>query len=109
MNQEGSVDFDRCRPMILPRRHDRSAETFRAVHLILPTIRQRPGGTPDSFPALNAALNGVSAVLILAGYAAVRRRWLRLHVGCMLSDFMVVRPKQAECLIGTPLEFPQVW
>jgi Xaa-Pro aminopeptidase len=30
-------------------------------------------------------------------------------VGCMLSDFMVVRPKQAECLIGTPLEFPQVW
>ena len=30
-------------------------------------------------------------------------------VGCMLSDFMVVRPKQAECLIGTPLEFPQVF
>jgi Xaa-Pro aminopeptidase len=29
-------------------------------------------------------------------------------VGCMLSDFMVVRPKQAECLIGTPLELPQV-
>jgi hypothetical protein len=25
-------------------------------------------------------------------------------VGCMLSDFMVVRPGQAECLIGTPLE-----
>jgi Xaa-Pro aminopeptidase len=30
-------------------------------------------------------------------------------VGCMLSDFMVVRPKQAECLIGTPLELPQVY
>jgi Xaa-Pro aminopeptidase len=30
-------------------------------------------------------------------------------VGCMLSDFMVVRPKQAECLIGTPLEFPQAY
>ena len=29
-------------------------------------------------------------------------------VGCMLSDFMVVRPKQAECLIGTPLELAQV-
>lgn len=25
-------------------------------------------------------------------------------VGCMLSDFMVVRPGEAECLIGTPLE-----
>ncbi len=24
-------------------------------------------------------------------------------IGCMLSDFMVVRPSQAECLIGTPL------
>src|SRR5438270_9675534 len=44
---------------------------------------------PDSFPALNATLNGVSAVLILAGYAAVRRRWLRLHVGCMLSAVAV--------------------
>ncbi|MDX3907123.1 MAG: M24 family metallopeptidase [Pigmentiphaga sp.] len=29
-------------------------------------------------------------------------------VGCMLSDFMVVRPGQAECLIGTPLELAQV-
>ncbi len=25
-------------------------------------------------------------------------------VGCMLSDFMVVRPNEAECLINTPLE-----
>lgn len=25
-------------------------------------------------------------------------------VGCMLSDFMVVRPGQAECLVGTPTE-----
>jgi len=35
-------------------------------------------------------------------------RW-KPDVGCMLSDFMVVRPKQAECLIGTPLELPQVY
>lgn len=34
-------------------------------------------------------------------------RW-KPDVGCMLSDFMVVRPKQAECLIGTPLELAQV-
>ena len=31
-------------------------------------------------------------------------RW-KPDVGCMLSDFMVVRPGQAECLIGTPTEF----
>jgi Xaa-Pro aminopeptidase len=30
-------------------------------------------------------------------------------VGTMLSDFMVVRPGHAECLVGTPTEFPAVW
>jgi Xaa-Pro aminopeptidase len=34
-------------------------------------------------------------------------RW-KPDVGCMLSDFMVVRPGRAECLIGTPLELAQV-
>lgn len=34
-------------------------------------------------------------------------RW-KPDVGCMLSDFMVVRPGQAECLIGTPTEFAAV-
>jgi Xaa-Pro aminopeptidase len=29
-------------------------------------------------------------------------------VGCMLSDFMVVRPERAECLVGTPLVLPQI-
>jgi Xaa-Pro aminopeptidase len=29
-------------------------------------------------------------------------------VGCMYSDFMVVRPKEAECLIGVPRELPQI-
>ncbi|MDH7794801.1 Xaa-Pro aminopeptidase [Beijerinckia sp. GAS462] len=34
-------------------------------------------------------------------------RW-KPDVGCMLSDFMVVREKQAECLIGTPIEMAQI-
>lgn len=34
-------------------------------------------------------------------------RW-KPDVGTMLSDFMVVRPGQAECLIGTPTELAQV-
>jgi Xaa-Pro aminopeptidase len=34
-------------------------------------------------------------------------RW-KPDVGCMLSDFMIVRPGRAECLIGTPRELPQV-
>ena len=44
---------------------------------------------PESFPAVNTALNGASAVLLLAGYAAVRRRRLTLHAGCMLSALAV--------------------
>jgi Xaa-Pro aminopeptidase len=34
-------------------------------------------------------------------------RW-KPDVGTMLSDFMVVRPGKAECLIGTPTELPQI-
>ena len=34
-------------------------------------------------------------------------RW-KPDVGCMLADFMVVRPGEAECLIGTPTDFPAV-
>jgi Xaa-Pro aminopeptidase len=34
-------------------------------------------------------------------------RW-KPDVGCMLSDFMVVRPHEAECLVGTPLVLPQI-
>jgi hypothetical protein len=30
-------------------------------------------------------------------------------VGCMLSDFMVVRKDKAECLIGTPTALAQVY
>jgi len=33
-------------------------------------------------------------------------RW-KPDVGTMLSDFMVVRPGKAECLIGTPTELAQ--
>jgi Xaa-Pro aminopeptidase len=32
----------------------------------------------------------------------------KVDVGCMLADFMVVRPGRAECLVGTPRELPQV-
>jgi len=40
---------------------------------------------PEDLPSLNAALNGTSAVLLLAGYAAIRRRMIALHKTCMLT------------------------
>lgn len=36
-------------------------------------------------PALNAMLNGTSAVFLVAGFAAIRRRRIQLHRTCMVA------------------------
>jgi putative membrane protein len=38
---------------------------------------------------LNSALNAIAALLLLAGYYSIRRRWVRAHRGFMLSALMV--------------------
>lgn len=38
-------------------------------------------------PVVNASLNGISAVLLLLGYVAIRRRFVRRHRALMLSAF----------------------
>ncbi len=40
-------------------------------------------------PALNATLNGTTALLLSSGYVMVRRRRLLAHKACMLSAFGV--------------------
>ncbi len=45
--------------------------------------------TGDDLPALNAALNGASAVLIVAGFFAIRRRQVLLHQRCMIAAVIV--------------------
>jgi uncharacterized membrane protein YozB (DUF420 family) len=40
---------------------------------------------PESFPGLNATLNGIAAILLLLGYAAIRSKLWRLHAACMLT------------------------
>jgi uncharacterized membrane protein YozB (DUF420 family) len=37
------------------------------------------------FPALNATLNGISAVLIATGRALIRRKKVQLHRACMIA------------------------
>ncbi|MCS6851110.1 MAG: DUF420 domain-containing protein [Gemmataceae bacterium] len=39
----------------------------------------------SDLPAVNASLNSAATLLLLVGYAAIRRRMVRLHVGCMLA------------------------
>ena len=41
------------------------------------------------YPPLNASLNAAAGVLLLLGYAAIRRGRVRLHVACMLSALAV--------------------
>ena len=40
-------------------------------------------------PALNAALNGTSAVLLACGYLAIRSKKIQLHKAFMISAFLV--------------------
>jgi uncharacterized membrane protein YozB (DUF420 family) len=42
-----------------------------------------------SHPALNATLNGASAILLACGYTAIRSRKIQLHKKFMLSAFCV--------------------
>jgi len=41
-----------------------------------------------SHPALNAALNGTAAVLLLSGYTFIRRRHVTAHRACMVAAFL---------------------
>jgi uncharacterized membrane protein YozB (DUF420 family) len=40
---------------------------------------------PDDLPSLNACLNAASALLLLAGFVAIKRGKVRFHLCCMLT------------------------
>jgi cytochrome oxidase Cu insertion factor (SCO1/SenC/PrrC family)/uncharacterized membrane protein YozB (DUF420 family) len=68
------------------------------------------------FPPLNAALNAAAGVLLLLGYGAIRRRWVAVHVGCMLSALAVSAVFLASYLYyhiavrhGAPTRFADQW
>jgi uncharacterized membrane protein YozB (DUF420 family) len=41
----------------------------------------------EALPHVNAALNATAALLLLAGYACIRRRLVSAHKACMLAAF----------------------
>ena len=59
-----------------------------AVGLVM-AIRPAARGRLDVsvLPLVNAVLNGSSAVLLVAGYLFIRRRWVTAHLRCMLGAF----------------------
>ena len=44
---------------------------------------------PEDLPSVNAVLNGISAVLLVGGYVAVRTRHITFHKACMLTALVV--------------------
>ncbi len=53
-------------------------ETDRLVQRVRQLIQEK------YFPTINASLNGLSGLLILLGYLAIRKRWITFHKTCML-------------------------
>jgi putative membrane protein len=45
--------------------------------------------TVADLPALNASLNGLSAILLATGFGFIRRRQIKRHRACMLGAFSV--------------------
>ena len=43
----------------------------------------------SDLPALNATLNGTSALLLITGYFFIRRKKINAHKACMISAFTV--------------------
>lgn len=72
-----------------------------------PSVVYRPG---EGTNALNGS--GIGDLVLEEGMTFGNNidlhdpRW-KPDVGCMLADFMVVRPGGAECLVGTPRELPR--
>lgn len=48
-----------------------------------------PAWMPRDFPAFNATLNALAGALALLGYAAIRQRWTRTHIVCMVTALVV--------------------
>jgi putative membrane protein len=68
-----------------------SAAVVGAVAVLLLGQPPRPDGGMDvaALPAVNAVLNGTSAVLLVLGYAFIRQRRVTAHLTCMLTAFGV--------------------
>ena len=57
--------------------------------MLAPSSRGAAALDVSLLPALNAALNATSAVLLSAGYVFIRRRQIRAHLTCMAGAFVV--------------------
>jgi putative membrane protein len=77
-------------------RSDRAFFTFNALlssvavlFIAFILLRERHGDSPDLrfMPAVNAGFNALSALFLVAGYVAVKKRKIAVHRLCMVTAF----------------------
>jgi len=68
-----------------------SLVVFAAISVVLLGSHPRAPGEvgASSLPAVNALLNGTSAVLLVVGYLCIRRKKVVAHKTCMITAFVV--------------------
>jgi putative membrane protein len=52
-------------------------------------MRSSPMTSYHLLAPINSMLNGLAAILLIAGFYCVRRRWIRAHRACMVAAFSV--------------------
>jgi uncharacterized membrane protein YozB (DUF420 family)/cytochrome oxidase Cu insertion factor (SCO1/SenC/PrrC family) len=82
--------FDGLRDTQWPDSEERFQTNLKKLRRLVNHLAFRPPSyLPQDMPAFNAALNAVSAVLLIAGFFFIRTRKVRLHIGCMLAALAV--------------------
>jgi protein SCO1/2/putative membrane protein len=73
----------------LPDPYDEEPEKTLETNLRRLKIKVRNLSGAFDFPAINAGLNAVAGVLLLLGYIAIRQKYTKFHIACMLSALVV--------------------
>lgn len=66
-----------------------NAEDFAAVDALIQHAKRLDQPVIRSLPAVNASLNGASALLISLGWLMIRRRRIKSHIGLMIAALTV--------------------
>jgi cytochrome oxidase Cu insertion factor (SCO1/SenC/PrrC family)/uncharacterized membrane protein YozB (DUF420 family) len=88
VNQKGAYDIDHTTKLVLVDQRGQMRGYFDALdpsdvdQLVAEIDKLDDCGC---WPALNASLNGTSAVLLILGYFAIRLRWVKTHKSFMLA------------------------
>jgi protein SCO1/2/putative membrane protein len=92
VDAEGQIRgyFDGLRDTQWPDPEEHFQSNLKKLRRLVNHLAYRPPPyLPQDLPRFNATLNAASAVLLLLGFAFIKTRHVRLHIGCMLTALAV--------------------